>query len=393
MSYFTYALAAGRVIKGAEGLVASIGFHANSKFAGKVVLLQIIVDKLTVVDRLVGYQPGEHFGTSLAVTDINADGRDDIVVGAPYHTDYSKSELKYEVGAVYVYYQTAKGTFQPGGADELILKGQAVGGRFGYAVTAIGDANDDGYNDVAVGAPHDNFGKVYVYYGSRNGLRSEPGQVISGDSFSPAKSSFGFSFSSSDFDGNKYADLMVGAYESSAIVYLPARPVVKISSELSFNPQYITLEKQECELSSDGVQFTKVSCAKLQFCLTYRGTGVPSSLSVNVTISLDVKQTKVGRLLFVENNQAKLSQRMNLASQVRQCAEQTVYVKPDIRDKLSPMEVVLTSALIESASPPALSPILDIYDFDGKATGALSIFKDCGLDQVCIPDLQLKTTT
>lgn len=336
----------------------------------------------------MGYQSGEQFGASLAVTDINNDGRDDIIIGAPYHTDYSKSEIKYEVGAVYVYYQTIKGTFQPGGVDELILKGQTAGGQFGYAVTAIGDANNDGYKDVAVGAPHEKFGNVYIYYGSRNGLRSEPGQIISGNSFSPAKTSFGFSFSSYDLDGNKYDDLIVGAFESSSIVYLPARPVVKMSSELTFNPEYVTLERQDCDLPSSG---TKVSCSKLKYCLTYRGEGVPASLTVTVSIALDVKQTKVGRLLFLDTNEPKLVQTLSLRYNSPQCQEKTVYVKPDIRDKLSPMEVALMTALVEPANPPPLSPILDIYEYNGKATNALSIFKDCGLDLVCIPDLHLTT--
>lgn len=32
--------------------------------------------------------------------------------------------------------------------------------------------------DIAVGAPYDGFGKVYIYHGSKNGINTEPAQVI-----------------------------------------------------------------------------------------------------------------------------------------------------------------------------------------------------------------------
>lgn len=32
--------------------------------------------------------------------------------------------------------------------------------------------------DIAVGAPYDGFGKVYIYHGSRNGINTKPAQVM-----------------------------------------------------------------------------------------------------------------------------------------------------------------------------------------------------------------------
>lgn len=32
--------------------------------------------------------------------------------------------------------------------------------------------------DIAVGAPYDGFGKVYIYHGSENGINTKPAQVI-----------------------------------------------------------------------------------------------------------------------------------------------------------------------------------------------------------------------
>ena len=351
------------------------------------------LNQLKVVNRLDGYQSGEQFGASLAVTDVNRDGRDDIIIGAPYHTDYENPELKYEIGAVYIYYQTNLGVFQRGSPNELILKGQTSGGRFGFAVAALGDINLDGYNDIAVSAPFENEGAVYIYHGSEAGIRNQPGQMISGNSFSPPISSFGYSLSSSasDLDDNKYNDVFVGAYQSDAVVYLPARPVVLVKSEINFNPEYITLENKKCQIPSGGVPLA-VSCAKMTFCLTYNGQGTPATISANISIGLDVRQQREKRLLFIDSSDNKLTQIKTLNFGSRFCQDQTVYVKPDIRDKLSSMDVALLVKLVEPARPPPLSPILDIYGGNGFLVSSLSIFKDCGPDLICIPDLQLKAS-
>ena len=36
IAYFSYAMASGKILNGYEGLAVSIGFHQNTKFAGKV---------------------------------------------------------------------------------------------------------------------------------------------------------------------------------------------------------------------------------------------------------------------------------------------------------------------------------------------------------------------
>jgi hypothetical protein len=39
------------------------------------------------------------------VSDLDGDGRDDLVVGAPLYTDLSKNKDYYETGRIYVFYQ------------------------------------------------------------------------------------------------------------------------------------------------------------------------------------------------------------------------------------------------------------------------------------------------
>ena len=59
---------------------------------------------LTNLHNLTGDQIGAYFGYTIATCDINGDGLDDILIGAPMWTDFSLMG-KFETGRVYVVYQ------------------------------------------------------------------------------------------------------------------------------------------------------------------------------------------------------------------------------------------------------------------------------------------------
>jgi hypothetical protein len=103
----------------------------------------------------------------LASGKINADSYQDLIVGAE---GYSASK-----GKIYVYYGGA--SFNT--AVDIELLGENAGDRFGHVMTV--DLNNDGYEEVAVGAwGYSGFkGRVYVYYGP-DGLDSSADVEIDG---------------------------------------------------------------------------------------------------------------------------------------------------------------------------------------------------------------------
>lgn len=88
---------------------------------------------------------GADFGASVTVGDLDGDGAGEIAVGAPAHGG---------VGAVWVFAGPVASVSFTTAAASASLQGTRAG-RFGAAVASLGDADGDGFGDLAVGAPYD----------------------------------------------------------------------------------------------------------------------------------------------------------------------------------------------------------------------------------------------
>jgi hypothetical protein len=113
-----------------------------------------------------GGAPNESVGWSVApVGDVNGDGHDDLLVGAPSRGDENP-------GAAYLFYgPVTAANLSLADADVTIL-GESGGDRAGWSVDG-GDVDGDGYADIVVGAPFNDeggtdAGAVYVLYGGES---------------------------------------------------------------------------------------------------------------------------------------------------------------------------------------------------------------------------------
>ncbi len=98
-------------------------------------------------------EPDDRFGEVLAAGDFDDDGCDDLAIGVP-REDF---DAGLSVGAVHVLYGSELGL--TGDDDDFFHQGLAsinglaeAGDRFGAAL-AVGDFDDDGIDDLAIGSP------------------------------------------------------------------------------------------------------------------------------------------------------------------------------------------------------------------------------------------------
>jgi hypothetical protein len=166
-------------------------------------------------------EPDDRFGSSLAAGDFNNDGYCDIAIGVPYE---DLGSIK-NAGNVTILYGSIEGLnkgleSQAWNEKTLGIKGvQEAGDHFGGEL-AVGDFNNDGNDDLAIGIRDENVGSrkdagtVLVLYGSNNGLTdkdqlwSENSKGIKG--VSEAYDRFGETLATGDFDNDGFADLAIG---------------------------------------------------------------------------------------------------------------------------------------------------------------------------------------
>lgn len=100
-----------------------------------------------------------------------------------------------------------------------IVESNQTNAYFGQAVSGAGDINNDGYDDVLVGAPfYDKFGltdngAVFIYYGSASGL-----SIIADDSLYGyyTNDNFGVRISNGDINHDLYGDILISTAKFNA---------------------------------------------------------------------------------------------------------------------------------------------------------------------------------
>ncbi|XP_016059422.1 PREDICTED: integrin alpha-8 [Miniopterus natalensis] len=389
-SYLGYSVAAGEFTGDTQQeLVAGVPRGAQN--FGYVSIINST--DMTFIQNFTGEQMASYFGYTVAVSDVNNDGMDDILIGAPLFMEREFESNPREVGQVYLYMQVSALIFE----DPQVLSGTEVFGRFGSAVAHLGDLNQDGYNDVAIGAPfagQDQRGKVFIYNGNKHGLNTKASQILQGVWASQAiPSGFGYTLrGDSDIDKNDYPDLIVGAFGTGKVAVYRARPVVTVDAQLLLHPVIINLDNKTCQIPEST---TPVACFSLRVCASVEGQSIPNTIGLTAEVQLDSLKQKgaIKRTLFLDNHQPHVTFPLVIKQQKsRQCQDFTVYLRDEteFRDKLSPINISLNYSLDESTFKEGLEvkPILNHYR-ENVVTEQAHILVDCGEDNMCIPDLKL----
>ena len=171
---------------------------------------------------LIAEAIGESAGFSLAAAgDVNGDGLDDIIIGAPYGISGPR-------GSAYVVFGSESGPDSPfvlsdlDGDNGFRILGTAAADRVGYSVSGAGDINGDGFDDLVVGSqiPTSSAinGRTYVIFGKAGGfdatinlatLAAADGfRIIGGEDSDFTARSVAIA---GDINGDGFDDLIIGA--------------------------------------------------------------------------------------------------------------------------------------------------------------------------------------
>ena len=150
--------------------------------------------------------------------DLNGDGLNDLVIGAPGCGRYVCLG-----GAVYVFFSPLPADVLVSEAD-ITLYSKRSADKAGQSVTAAGDLNGDGYDDVVIGAPGERYacdgtndarGTIYVVFGplTHDVDLKQADIILTGEA---ATDNAGWSVHiPGDVDGDGYDDLLTGAHRRS----------------------------------------------------------------------------------------------------------------------------------------------------------------------------------
>nr|XP_013222304.1 integrin alpha-E [Columba livia] len=368
-SYLGYSVA---VVRTEYGPLYVAGAPRHS-MRGKVLVFQDGRLKQT----LQGEQVGSYFGSELCPLDVNRDGVTDLLlVGAPFY------HIQGEEGRVYVYrLETESGSFTLEG--HLNVQVTSPVARFGFTVASIGDINGDGYEDIAVGAPLEDwlsnsssFGSIYIFNGDKDNIKSSFSQRVKASEISSGLQYFGQSIGGGfDLTNDGVRDITVGSLEN--VIMLRSRPVVHFLTSMRFDPERIPVFQNNSIVTAK-LCFDTISALPVS-------QQVFAQLYVLYTVDLDVKM--VNRRVRFEDENTTMSGKLLVSENT--CAELQLHTLPCDSDCFSSVFLRVKHELYKKNDNTEFAvPVLDRYQ-PSEMHFQLPYKKDCGNETLCTAHLTL----
>ncbi|HEV2746290.1 MAG TPA: hypothetical protein VGW34_03205 [Allosphingosinicella sp.] len=192
--------------------------------------------------RIIGVDSADQSGFAVASAgDVNGDGMDDILIGAPAAHPGVYGDPREFAGEAYLVFGSDSGFAdiidldQLDGSNGFEIPGFATFDNLGHAVASAGDVNGDGFDDIIVGAPGGDAGRdyyrdndivrssglCYLIFGSGGGFPAtvDPETLDGANGFRiegvGADDSTGFSVASAgDLNGDGFDDLLIGGTQT-----------------------------------------------------------------------------------------------------------------------------------------------------------------------------------
>ncbi|XP_058567312.1 integrin alpha-X-like isoform X3 [Neofelis nebulosa] len=365
--------------KGVKILILGAPRHQHT---GKVVIFTQASGQWRPKAEVAGTQIGSYFGASLCSVDVNRDGNSDLVlIGAPH---YYKPTRGGQVSMCHLPLGRARWQC------EVILCGEQghPWGRFGAALTVLGDVNGDKLTDVAIGAPgeQENRGAVYLFHGtSELGINPSYSQRISGSQLSPSLQYFGQSLSGGqDLTLDGLVDLAVGA--QGQVMLLRTRPVLRVWMNIQFTSAEIARSVFECREETASVKALGDAnvCLRIYESPKNRLGDLQSSVTFDLTLDPGRQNP---RAIFEETKARNLTH-IRVLGLRQYCETVRLLLLACVEDSVTPITLRLNFSLVGKPIPSFgnLQPVLAV-DAQRYFVASLPFEKNCGTDHVCQDDL------
>ncbi|KAI5939860.1 integrin alpha-M [Manis javanica] len=333
-----------------------------------------------------GSQIGSYFGASLCSVDMDKDGSSDLVlIGAPHYYEPTRG------GQVSVCpLPRGRARWQ----CEAVLHGVQgqPWGRFGAALTVLGDVNGDKLTDVAIGAPgeQENRGAVYIFHGTAEvGINTSHSQRISGSQLSPSLQYFGQSLSGGqDLTMDGLVDLAVGAQGHALL--LRSQPVLKVEVTMEFTPREVARNVFECrEQVVRGQNVGEVNiCFRVR--KNTRDRLREGEIQSIITYDLALDPSFLHPRVFFDETKNSTSRQTQTLGLSQKCEILKLRLLYCVEDSVTPIVLLLNFSLVGKplASYGNLRPVLAV-DAQRLFTASFPFEQNCGSDGICQDDLSI----
>ncbi|XP_065080456.1 integrin alpha-PS5-like [Ochlerotatus camptorhynchus] len=332
---------------------------------------------------------GDYYGYSLCTEDINGDGIVDVMVGVPFLSRNSVSDH----GAVFVYINRG---FDSEGLvileKQQSLESNYTGsGQFGYSISTLGDINRDGYSDIAVGAPFEGNGAIYIFHGGPTGIEVKPSQILRYPSQFPGLSMFGAAIAKAvDVDENGFNDIVIGAPNDETVYLYRTYPIVRPKVEMTLSKGFISIENATVPSGANSWIEDEIS---IEICYSYeyledRNANRAFDFRLELLLDFPFERAKVSK-------QSSFEATVQIAQQIS-CINLNASINASFRHLSIPVRFKLQYSIVnQNTTSQSFCEECTVQESDPKRPAQIEkriIFKPNCEEQLCLTDLKLNGT-
>ncbi|KAG7227828.1 hypothetical protein INR49_013622 [Caranx melampygus] len=373
-SYLGYSMA---VAKTRQGTLTVVGAPRHNHI-GIVMAVDSRQNSQIIDPSRWQFQTGEYFGAEVCAMDLDFDTYTDLIlISAPMYKEADRE------GRVYIC-TLISSKVECRLDSPLILRGAAAEkGRFGSSLAALHDLNKDSLRDLVVGAPleNDGQGSIYMFLGERGGIVGTYSQRIAASEVQQGLKFFGISISQQSFDHSqdRLPDLAVGS--KGTVVLLRSQPVVMVEAKMSFNPNIIPSQNQDC---TTPLKFMATIC----FTMTRHPQGEKVKANITYTLTLDATRKAPNNRAYITKDQQEMNGRIDIVSNVQNCPIVNFFVDACPEDALNELSNELKFTFEGQPSNTNLKPSL-APQAQTTTIHPLGFEINCGSDDKCVDNLKM----